>query len=47
LQAAIADFNDGMPIRTTAWDNGIPASSLRGHIFGTIFQRRMKKKEYL
>jgi len=43
LKSALVDFDDGVLIRQAARDNGIPASSLRGHIYGTIMQRRRGK----
>ena len=43
LKSALADFDDGMSMRGVARENGIPPSTLRGHIYGTTLQRRRGK----
>jgi len=47
LKSAIADFNEGIPIRAIARKNGILTSTLKGHIYGTTLYRRRGKKGVL
>jgi len=43
LLIAIADVDEGMSIREAGRSNGIPSSSLRGHLYGTTIHRKRSK----
>jgi len=47
LQSAIVDVDEGMPIREAGRINGIPSSSLRGHLYGTTIYRKRGKEGVL
>jgi len=44
LKSAIVDVDEGMPIRKAGRINGIPSSTLRGHVCGTTINKRRGKE---
>jgi len=40
-------MDEGMPVRTARREFGIPASTLRGHVYGTTLYRRRGRKGVL
>jgi len=47
MKRAISDVDDGLSIRSSAKLHGIPASTLRGHLYGITTQRKRGKKSIL
>lgn len=47
MSRALADIDDGKPIRASARDNDIPTSTLRSHFYGTTLARKRGKKGIL
>jgi len=47
LKSAIANVDEGMSIREAGRINGIPSSTLRGHVYGTTIYRKRGKKRVL